>query len=366
MNMYPSAKQKRLRSQVVAFLMNKIGLFPDYRHLSQDNELLRRQLYEQTQLYQQHVQLHNELFRSRNQVEENLALRQQTAKNSQNQQSDLILFQDAQPRRVVPIEPHATNVNPSYPNIEPLQTNTVSNTNISQVLQETEEEAALRAEVAQYRQRHAELLGRYEKLNEEMKRKKIDSFESLAKYDKEAMKVFIELARLTEPIPLDGINIGLFGLTSTGKSTMLNALLGQKVADTGVGETTTKIIPYNGTKFTLWDIPGRNDEVSYFSMEYISFFKGLSRRLILIQATVKENSSMMKLLDEIGLDYDIVFNKFDKVEPEEQEEVKNQIKFEIQNIDLKQVKHVYFVSAKHPKMFDDWTVMMNHLDNPSN
>ena len=53
-------------------------------------------------------------------------------------------------------------------------------------------------------------------------------------------------------------------------------------------------------------------------MEYISFFKGLTRRLILIQATVKENSSLMKLLDELDLKYDIVFNKFDKVDEEEQ------------------------------------------------
>ncbi|CAF3664869.1 unnamed protein product [Rotaria sp. Silwood1] len=160
---------------------------------------------------------------------------------------------------------------------------------------------------------------------------------------------------------MEGFNVGLFGLTSTGKSTMLNALLNQQVADTGVGETTTKITPYNGTKFTLWDVPGRNDEVSYLSMEYISFFKGLSRRLILIQATVKENSSMMKLLDEIGLDYDIVFNKFDKVEPEEQEEVKNQIKSEIKKLDLKGGKRVYFVSAKNPKMFNDWLTMVHAL-----
>jgi GTP-binding protein EngB required for normal cell division len=140
---------------------------------------------------------------------------------------------------------------------------------------------------------------------------------------------------------------------------MLNALLGQKVAETGVGETTTKITAYNGTAYTLWDVPGRNDEVSYLSMEYISFFKGLSRRLILIQATVKENSSMMKLLDEIGLRYDIVFNKFDKVEPEEQTGVKKQILSEVEKIGLRGVNKIYFVSAKNPKMFDDWLIMVD-------
>jgi small GTP-binding protein len=226
---------------------------------------------------------------------------------------------------------------------------------------ETEEDAALRAEVVQYSEEHSQLYASFQKLSEELKRKKIDSFEALAEYDKEAMKVLIELARLTQPMPLEGSNVGLFGLTSTGKSTMLNALLGQKVAETGAGETTTKITPYKGRKFTLWDVPGRNDEVSYLSMEYISFFKGLSRRLILIQATVRENSSMIKLLDEVGLRYDIVFNKFDKVEEDEQNEIKKQIRSEVEKLGLRGVNKIYFVSAKNPQMFDDWLLMVDNL-----
>ncbi len=43
-----------------------------------------------------------------------------------------------------------------------------------------EENVALRAEAAQYREQHAEIYARYEKLSEEMKKKKIDSFEALA------------------------------------------------------------------------------------------------------------------------------------------------------------------------------------------
>jgi GTP-binding protein EngB required for normal cell division len=97
-------------------------------------------------------------------------------------------------------------------------------------------------------------------------------------------------------------------------------------------------------------------------MEYISFFKGLSRRLILIQATVKENSSMMKLLDEIGLRYAIVLNKFDKVEQEEQTEVQKQIRSEVEQIGLKGVENVFFVSAKHPNMFSDWMDMAKYLE----
>ena len=227
-----------------------------------------------------------------------------------------------------------------------------------------EEVIKLRQELARQREETAELRGRFAALGSEMQRKKIESFEELAEQDKEAKKVLLQLAQETKPAPLQGVNIALFGLTSTGKSTMLNALLGKKntdpgAAQTGVGETTQKIKAYPGTGFTLWDVPGRNDEVSYLSMEYVSFFKGLTRRLILITATVKENSSMMKLLDELGLKYSIVFNKFDKVEEEEQSLVKEQIQKEINSLGLRHVETVYFVSAKNVKMFDDWRKMVD-------
>jgi len=216
--------------------------------------------------------------------------------------------------------------------------------------------------VAKYREQHAELLKRFAELNTTLKRKKIETFEELQNQDQEAKKVLVRLAQETAPSKMQGINIALFGQTSTGKSTMLNALLGQNVAATGVGETTKEIKAYPGTGFTLWDVPGRNDEVSYLSMEYVAFFKGLTRRVILIQATVKENSSIMKLLDELGLQYDIVFNKFDKVETEqEQAELKKVIRTEIQEIGLRRVGKVYFVSAKNPKMFDDWRDMVHHF-----
>ena len=227
--------------------------------------------------------------------------------------------------------------------------------------EDAREAARLREELARQREETAELRGRFAVLTSDLKQQKIETFEELAKQDKEAKKVLIELAQETAPAKMEGFNVALFGLTSTGKSTMLNALLGQSLAATGVGETTQEIKAYPGTGYTLWDVPGRNDEVSYLSMEYVSFFKGLSRRLILISATVKENSSMMKLLDELQLGYDIVFNKFDKVDAEEQPLVKQQIKKEIQTLGLQNVRKVYFVSAKNPKMFDDWRDMVNHF-----
>ncbi|CAF1266851.1 unnamed protein product [Rotaria sordida] len=139
--------------------------------------------------------------------------------------------------------------------------------------------------------------------------------------------------------------------------------MGKKVTATGRGETTLEIQVYPGTQFTIWDLPGKNDEVVYISMEYVSFSKALTRRLILIQSTVKENSSIMKLFDELGLDYDIVVNKFDEVDEDEQHAFREQVHCGIQELGLKNVNKVFFVSAKHPQMFPDWMTMVDYLTN---
>jgi GTP-binding protein EngB required for normal cell division len=197
-----------------------------------------------------------------------------------------------------------------------------------------------------------------------MEKKNIDSFEALAEHDKAAANALVGLAAKTKPFELVGNNIALFGMTSSGKSTMLNKIIGSKVAATGAGETTIEITSYQGKDFVVWDIPGRNDETTYLSMQYIALWKGLTKRLILITATIKENTNMMKLLDAIGLKYDIVVNKFDNVDEDERKQFREHINKEIRDIGLKGVEHVFFVSGKQPTMFSDWKKMVDYLLKP--
>ena len=292
--------------------------------------------------------------------EENAMLREQLAQHHRQPAES----SGSQNKRESPI-PSTTKKDPNlkfdYDRV-PLTANTIEPEITSP---EADENAALRKEVDQFRQQHSQLLDQYSKLLDEMKRKRINSFEALAKQDKDLMEVLIELMKQTKPMPMEGNNIGLFGITSTGKSSLINAMLGAKLAEIGMGETTTRITPYQGNGYNLWDFPGRNDEVSYFSMEYISFLKGLSKRLIIIQATVKENSSLIRLLDANGLNYTIVVNKFDKLDEDERDKFQNQIRSEINHMDFKGVENVYFLSAKQPSMFPDWNKMINDVQNPS-
>ncbi len=58
---------------------------------------------------------------------------------------------------------------------------------------------------------------------------------------------------------------------------------------------------------------------------------------------IKENTNMIKLLDAIGLHYDIVVNKFDNIEEDEQEQFRTKIKQEIKDIGLKGIDHFFLL-----------------------
>ena len=244
---------------------------------------------------------------------------------------------------------------------------------------EQEEERRREREADEARRREREAAEERRRIQEEMnrERQKVDEMKRLMaemerkaerdawEHERQREKPLAELARQTQRDKMPGTNIGVFGQTSTGKSTMINSLIGSRVADVGVGETTKHRKAYQGRNCTYWDTPGRNDESTYTNEEYISFIKGLTRRLIIIQFTVKENSKLIRLLDNLGLGYDLVVNKFDDIEEHERSKFQRQIQDEIKSLGLEQMKNVFFLSAQHPKMFSDWLTMVNCLTEPS-
>ena len=146
-----------------------------------------------------------------------------------------------------------------------------------------------------------------------------------------------------------------------GKSTIINKLLGKDLAAVGIGETTKEIQAYQGIGCRLFDIPGRNDDIQYFSADYISFWKGLTYRLVAITHTIKEMTKVFKLLDAINLNYDIVVNKFDQVESGEADAFKLQLRQEIKVAGLQGVNQIFFVSARNPRQFPDWLTMCDYI-----
>ncbi|CAF3812430.1 unnamed protein product [Rotaria magnacalcarata] len=236
-----------------------------------------------------------------------------------------------------------------------------------EVVYEYVQDPALVQQLEQIQQQNAYLLHEYEKLRQAISAREIHSFNDLQRHDQKGAKELIRLASQTVPLQLDGgRSFGFFGLTSTGKSTMINKLLGSDLAKTGAGETTRQITSYDGSGYRLYDIPGRNDDISYFSMEYVAFWKALTNRLVLITTTVKEMAKVFRLLDAINLRYDIVVNKFDLVAVNERDTFKQQVQNQICECGLRGVNHVWYISAQNPRQFPDWMMMVNSLTIPFN
>ena len=208
---------------------------------------------------------------------------------------------------------------------------------------------------------NARLAQQFQELVQKMEDQQINSFDDLQRLDKKNADALIQLAKQVTPFDMDGINVAIFGSTSTGKSTIINKLLGKEVAAVGIGETTIKIQPYDGTGYRLFDIPGKNDDIHYFSADYISFWKGLTYRLFTITHTIKEMTKVFKLLDAINLNYDIVVNKFDQVDPDEADPFKQQLRQEIKDAGLQGVNRIFFVSARNPRQFPDWLAMCDYI-----
>lgn len=227
--------------------------------------------------------------------------------------------------------------------------------------QENDKIKSLEKQVEQAREDNEELRKSIESLVEQLKKAKISTFKQLEEQNKEGEKLLIELAQKTPAARMRGINYALFGQTSAGKSTIINALLGRQVAETGYTETTLETKAYRGTGYTLHDLRGRNDDVSYLNMEWFAFAKGLTRMLFVITSTPRENSEMMKFLDKLNVPYDIIFNKFDLAKENERPKVMQKVRSTINELGLQKVGKVYFVSAENHDAFDDWWDLIDDL-----
>lgn len=219
--------------------------------------------------------------------------------------------------------------------------------------------------IAELRKQHNQDLNKlresFRQLAAEVKQNdELRTFEDRNQFSRESDQALIRLAKQIKPMVVEGKHIAILGSTSRGKSTMINSLLGKQVAQVGIGETTNESEPYQGLNFILWDTPGCNDETN-FNAESMSLWKSMKYRLIIIESTIKENSRMMKMFDQIDLNYDIIVNKFDLIDEDEKATFQTQIRKEAKTLGLTRLTSIFFLSAKYPAQFGDWIELVQYL-----
>jgi len=132
---------------------------------------------------------------------------------------------------------------------------------------------------------------------------------------------------------LDGKkHIGMYGVISTGKSTLINALFGRNLCAVGVGETTTEVKKIGEiSNLVLWDLPGNSTHFNFLIFEQIAFLKSLSKICILVTASLNDPfyHDILKICGRIEQNVIIIINKIDDVEDNDRAGLKQQIKNEL-------------------------------------
>lgn len=131
--------------------------------------------------------------------------------------------------------------------------------------------------------------------------------------------------------------VAVMGLVSSGKSTLLCALAGSKVARTGQGTTTTTIeeklqLTNNGISLRLFDVPGAGyKEFSYLDDSVIQWLRKVHVVVTVYQNSVTSCDRLVRLALAMGKQVIFVRNKVDLVRPDEAsiEDVK---KYDVQTI----------------------------------
>ena len=153
------------------------------------------------------------------------------------------------------------------------------------------------------------------------------------------------VTRIEDLPPEDVPEIAFIGRSNVGKSSLINALLGQKVARTSNTPGRTKQLNYFkiDKKFYVVDMPGygfakasRQDreEWLYLANNYFMSRKNLERVFILVDARhgLKDvDVDLMNGLDELALPYQIILTKIDKVAVKDLETVKAEVIREFDN-----------------------------------
>ncbi|NEQ36835.1 MAG: GTP-binding protein [Okeania sp. SIO3I5] len=147
---------------------------------------------------------------------------------------------------------------------------------------------------------------------------------------------------------LSAPNIAIIGLTGVGKSSLINKIFGNNIADAGAGRAvTTEYTKYSPNAFdiidlpvNLYDSPGYEpgNEQEYFVKKTIDFLKEKSRQgkkeqIHLIWYVISASAARLTqfdidILEEINRNHIpaiIVLSKYDIAQPHEKEEVKKVI-----------------------------------------
>lgn len=133
-------------------------------------------------------------------------------------------------------------------------------------------------------------------------RKQNENFQKFCDAAKEHLKDVPKLVKTS---------VAVLGPSGVGKSTIINALAGKKVAETDVVECTQTIsMVHASPEYDMYDVPGSRDErADFYNIDNLHKLKSLHLIMIVYTDRFEHVLSVQKLLTSIGLPFIFVRNK---------------------------------------------------------
>ncbi len=162
----------------------------------------------------------------------------------------------------------------------------------------------------------------------------------------------------------DVIGLAMVGRSNVGKSTLINALFGNKVAKTSKTPGRTQKINIftfelhdSDKKYYLFDLPGYGHaEVSKtmkknWEQLMTCFFQGLNGKTVLFNIqdarhpNQKSDQGFYSYINTTNFEIFLIFNKIDKLKKQKERAALNKLKPQLYQ-EFKSVKQIFFVSAE--------------------
>eukprot|EP00045_Choanoeca_perplexa_P013889 m.159351 g.159351 ORF g.159351 m.159351 type:complete len:755 (-) comp16490_c0_seq6:108-2372(-) len=120
------------------------------------------------------------------------------------------------------------------------------------------------------------------------------------------------------------VKVCFIGRVSAGKSSAINALLNENVAETGAGTTTTQVAKVgtsapdrNKVRQSYWDVPGYDEQFHYLDWQAVRTFASMHVIVILYRSTVFDVADIVRLALAMSKPIILVRTMLDAIEPDQ-------------------------------------------------
>ena len=118
--------------------------------------------------------------------------------------------------------------------------------------------------------------------------------------------------QLKKPPKLPKVSVAILGGAGTGKSTLINKLVGKKVARVGTSVTTFEFkCVHEGELTNYYDIPGSDDRYSYYNVKSLEQAQPLHLIIVLYTKRVTSVLRLEELIHALGVPYVLVRSQVD-------------------------------------------------------